>query len=339
MAPSDSPPFSRNAISPARLLRYAVLKTRRDLARKKGLPFNLALQGGGALGAFTWGVLDRLLEEQSVRIHAISGASAGALNAAVLSTGLTAGGRAGARRALTAFWDEVSQAASFAQFLSTPLAVSGQKDLWMRTVGAHAGLAGNPLRDILSRHVSIDRLRSTGAPRLYVSATNVLTAKARIFTNADLSIDALLASACIPNLHPTVIVDDEPYWDGGFTANPPIAPLLSSDVGRTLLVRLIRPGADAAPRAPGAVDLYLKTLLFGRPLDYELARLARQTSTRRIYEIDAGAHELEADVMSEPTRRLVRALFARGRDAGNDYVERLPLADRAGAAADAAALW
>jgi len=295
---------------PAELLRLAARKTRAERvhAAPAAQGVNLALQGGGALGAFTWGVLDRLNEEALWRVRAISGTSAGALNAAVYVTGLARAGRDGASQALKAFWSDVSHAATFAHFLATPRAV------WPMA------LSGNPLEEILARHVDIAALRSPRAPRLFLAATHVASATARIFTNEDVSLPALLASACIPTLHPTVIIDGEAYWDGGFSANPPLQPLMDTGAERTVLVRLIRSASDTLPRDAAQIDARIKMLLFARPLEDELARLAAGPyRDHALDEIDATEHTSSARFTSAPTPRLVHELFEKGREAASDY--------------------
>jgi len=313
---------------PARRLRLAYVKAARDLARRgaKKTKLNLALQGGGALGAFTWGVLDRLSYERLIDVRAFSGASAGALNAAVFLSGLKNGGRGGARNALRRFWTEVANAASFANFLFPPMLLPGQLALIEDAFNASSryGLSPmkiNPLKDILARHVDLDALRAEDAPRLYIAATNVLTGRARIFTNDDLSVDALLASACIPNLHPTVMIDAAPYWDGGFSANPPIMPLMENDAERILLVRLMRSGTGKAPRTTNEIDDYIKNHLFTRPLDDELERVALlpRASRTPIDEIDASDADSSVSFTSQPTPRLVNDLFEKGAAAAGQY--------------------
>jgi NTE family protein len=215
---------------------------------------NLALQGGGAHGAFTWGVLDRLLEDDRIRIEGISATSAGAMNAAVLASGMAAGGHPGAKQALAKFWHRISQAA-----LSSPL----QPTLLDRLFGNHsiAQSAGfvffdlmtrlfspyqfnplnqNPLRQVLLDSVDFDALDPTTCPiKLYLAATNVRTGKIKVFDNSEIGVDAVLASSCLPFLFQAVEIDHEAYWDGGYAGNPPIFPLIyncsSSDV---LIVQL-----------------------------------------------------------------------------------------------------
>ena len=180
------------------------------------------MQGGGAHGAFTWGVLDRLLEDERLEIEAISGASSGAMNAVMLAHGLTIGGREGARQALAHFWETVANRMPFnprqgSLFLGLTRILSPYQlnpfDL-------------NPLRDIVTDLVDFERLRTEDNIKLFVAATQVRTGKLRLFETEELSADALLASAALPSLHHAVEIEGEPYWDGGFSANPAIFPLL-----------------------------------------------------------------------------------------------------------------
>jgi NTE family protein len=200
---------------------------------------DLALQGGGSHGAFTWGVLDRLLEEEWIGFDGISGTSAGAMNAAVMADGFAAGGRAGARVALEAFWRRVSQAAVFSPFQRTPLdralgrwtldhqPLFVAMDLMARVFSPYelAPFAANPLEAVLAE--SIDFARLAGGPiKLFITATNVRTGRGRVFRNADLTPQVLLASACLPTMFQAVGIDGEAYWDGGYSGNPTMTPLV-----------------------------------------------------------------------------------------------------------------
>jgi NTE family protein len=226
---------------------------------------DLALQGGGAHGAFTWGVVDRLLEEPWLAIEGISGTSAGAMNAAVLASGYAKGGAAGAREALAAFWKRVSDAARFSPFQrgvvdrllgrwtldNSPAFLV--MDLMARLISPYdvPSFGPNPLEQVLRESVDFDAL-ANGPIKVFVTATNVRTGRARIFRNRDITPEALLASACLPQLFQAVEIDGEPYWDGGFAGNPTLFPLvteLTSD--DTILVPINpieRPGTPRAAR-------------------------------------------------------------------------------------------
>ncbi len=201
---------------------------------------NLALQGGGAHGAFAWGVLDRLLEDERIDFEGISATSAGAANAAVLAYGLTVGGREGARKALKMFWRRIARSAIFSPLQPSP---------WDRLTHNH-GLESspaflafdvlsrlfspyqlnplniNPLKSVLEQVVDFERLRKDCAVKLFLSATNVRTCKVKVFTGDEISVDAVLASACLPFMFQAVEIEGEHYWDGGYMGNPAIFPLI-----------------------------------------------------------------------------------------------------------------
>lgn len=226
----------------------------------------LALQGGGSHGAFTWGVLDRLLEDERIEIEGISGSSAGAMNAAVLAHGFTVGGRDGARQALRDFWDSVATKAPFSLMpdeLHPPVNVVSQPSP-TPVMTAFLSMARffspyqlnpfdiNPLRDILAKQIDFERLRSDCKIKLFIAATQVSSGTLKLFRNKQMSLNVLLASACLPAINRAVEIDGEAYWDGGFTANPPIFPLLHLCLARDIMVVLLH----AYPRAgtPSTAD-------------------------------------------------------------------------------------
>jgi NTE family protein len=209
------------------------------LARERVL-IDLALQGGGSHGAFTWGVLDRLLLEDWLQIEGVSGTSAGAMNAAVMISGHAKNGAEGARAALEQFWRNVARAAAFSPFQRSFLDVlCGRWTLdyspavqLMYTMTQLVSpydmvfLGGNPLLRVLEESVDFAALRGARI-RLFVTATNVRTGRTRVFRNEDISIPALLASACLPQFFPAVEIEGEAYWDGGFAGNPTMFPLIA----------------------------------------------------------------------------------------------------------------
>ena len=224
---------------------------------------DLALQGGGSHGAFTWGVLDRLLEEPQLRIVAISGTSAGAMNAAVLADGWTEGGAEGARVALDQYWQRVSRAAAFSPLQRSPLdRLMGQwtldtspayiaMDLMSRVLSPYDlnPLGFNPLRNILVESIDFERLARSPI-KLFVTATNVRTGRGHIFRNPDITADVLLASACLPTMFRAIEIDGEAYWDGGFVGNPTITPLIrESDAHDTILVQINPRERTETPRS------------------------------------------------------------------------------------------
>jgi NTE family protein len=249
---------------------------------------DFALQGGGAHGAFTWGVLDRALEEPLMRIEGISGTSAGAMNAAVLADGYTKGGQNGAREALERFWSNVSEAARFSPFQRGPIDVLLGRwtldaspayvamDLASRLFSPYdLGIAAlNPLSDILAENIDFDRLRSSPI-KIFVTATNVRTGKGRVFRNAELSPEALLASACLPTMFQAVEIDGDPYWDGGYSGNPTISPLVrecnSSD---TILVQINPVQRSETPKSARDILNRLNEISFNSPLLKELRMIA-----------------------------------------------------------------
>lgn len=249
---------------------------------------DLALQGGGSHGAFTWGVLDRLLEEPWLRIDAISGTSAGAMNAAVLADGWTEGGASGARAALDAYWDRVAQAAVFSPLQRTPLdrllgrwtldssPVFIGFDLMARVLSPYIlnPRGFNPLESILEK--SIDFARLARSPiKLFVTATNVRTGRGRIFRNTEITPDVLLASACLPTVFQAIEIDGEAYWDGGYAGNPTITPLVrESDARDTILVQINPRERPGTPRSAGEILNRLNEVSFNATLMKELRMIA-----------------------------------------------------------------
>jgi len=254
-----------------------------------GAPLDLALQGGGSHGAFTWGVLDRLLDDETLAIDGVCGTSAGALNAAVMATGWAGGGRAGARSALRAFWlDVAEQGGCFgagsggpeqaglvgSSLEGNPLFFWSQQ--FLRTFSPYQfnPLDINPLRDVLRRHVQEGALR-TGPLAVFVTATAVRTGQPRVFHRDDVTIDALLASACLPQLFRAVVVDGEPYWDGGYSGNPAIWPLIyetpALDVLLVKIDPLVRP---EIPDTSGEIADRVNEITFNASLVSEMRAIA-----------------------------------------------------------------
>ena len=260
----------------------------RSRSAKEPLLVDLALQGGGSHGAFTWGVLDRLLEEEGFTLEAISGTSAGAMNAAVLAHGLLVGGREGARNALHTFWRRVADAATFSPFQRSPVdRMMGRwsldysptyiaTDLIARLVSPYAfGASGtNPLRDILTELVDFERLAS-GRIKLFITCTNVRTGRGRVFRTPEVTADVLLASACLPTMFQAVYIDGEPYWDGGYSGNPTIAPLVNEcDSHDTFLVQINPILREEAPITAQEINNRLNEVSFNATLLKELKMIA-----------------------------------------------------------------
>lgn len=222
-------------------------------------PVNLALQGGGSHGAFTWGVLDRLLEDGRFTVDAMSATSAGAVNAVAMAHGMSLGGREGGRRKLEELWRAVSRTGSvWRPALPNPFgawmafgpwaALAEASAQWVQAAGSLISpydinpLGLNPLRDVLEEVVDFEHLRSCkNATRLFIAATNVRSGKIRIFDNAELSVEAVLASACLPNVFKAVTIGGEDYWDGGFMGNPAIFPLIYQGASLDIVVVHVNP--------------------------------------------------------------------------------------------------
>ena len=259
-----------------------------DETAREPVLVDLALQGGGSHGAFTWGVLDRLIEEPWLKIEAISGTSAGAMNAALVADGWTQGGAEGARAALEAYWRRVSQAAAFSPLQRSPLdRMMGRwtldtspayiaMDLMARVVSPYDlnPLGLNPLRTILAESIDFERLAR--APiRLFVTATSVRTGRGRIFRNKEITADVLLASACLPTMFHAVEIDGEPFWDGGYAGNPTLTPLVrESDACDTILVQINPRERLEPPRTANEILNRLNEVSFNAVLLKELRMMA-----------------------------------------------------------------
>jgi NTE family protein len=214
---------------------------------------NLALQGGGAHGAFAWGVLERVLKDGRIGIEGISATSAGAMNAVMVAHGYAHGGREGACKALDAFWTRVARAANafpFGAWASAAFAhcfefspMFPAFDVFVRLFSPYQfnPINFNPLRTILEQCVDFDRLRASTRIKLFLSATNVRSGKVRVFENAEITADAVLASACLPTVFQAVEIDGEAYWDGGYMGNPAIFPLIYGCQSRDVVVVHLNP--------------------------------------------------------------------------------------------------
>jgi NTE family protein len=249
---------------------------RRDPAR-----LALALQGGGAHGAFTWGVLDALLE-RGVAVHALSGASAGAMNAVVCAHGLMSGGVDGARDGLARFWRGVADMVPPLWHVPgdpPTLAPAGRAWLaWTRWFApAQLNPLGlDPMRSLLAAQIDFERLRRSDGPSLFIAATEAETARLRLFRRAELSIDALLASACLPAMAHPVSIDGRAHWDGGFAANPPLVPLARETAASDLvLVTLLPLRPVVLPSDAAGIAARTLEIAFAAPLMREASWLAQ----------------------------------------------------------------
>jgi len=311
-------------------------------------PLSLALQGGGAHGAYTWGVLDALLARGHSRFPAISGTSAGAMNALVVASGLLSGGADGARESLDAFWTETGQQAPFewmtqqsggqttftpaarwlmhlAQWLS-PYQTPGQR---------------NPLRDLVDKHVDFERLRSQDDIHLHIAATNANSGRLRLFGNAELSTDVALASACLPMLNRAIEIDGEPYWDGGYSANPAVFPLLHDRHARDVLIVMLSPWSlGDTPHSVEEIRARTLDIAFNATFLREMHAIADLTRDaqpalwpggldarlRRLRWHLIDGHDALAHLHREP-RLIAHGPFLAqlrdaGRDAANDWLDR-----------------
>lgn len=247
---------------------------------------NLALQGGGAHGAFTWGVLDALLEDGRVAFDGLSGTSAGAMNAVVLAQGWMEGGRDGARAALRRFWTSLGDTMPVdvtRQDLDGGVRLAPMVKLWMAwshyvTPAQFNPLDVNPLRELLAGQVDFERLRGHAPFRLFIAATHADSGRLRVFETHELSIDAVLASSCLPTVFHAPRIDGQTYWDGGYAGNPVVFPLLRGGRSRDTLLVLLSP-LEWAPTQPtdSARQLHARVaeIAFSAAFRREMQALAR----------------------------------------------------------------
>jgi len=248
------------------------------------LRLNLALQGGGAHGAFTWGVLDALIEDPRMAFEGLSGSSAGAMNAVVLAEGWMKGGREGARQGLADFWAFVGQQ------MHAGMVIQGKEDDAIdlsptsKLLATWAGYFSptqlnpfdlNPLRDWLNQHIAFARLRVHSPFKLFVGATQANTGKLRIFREHELTLDMLLASACLPRIHRPVLIDGQPYWDGGYSANPAVFPLFYDCASRDVLLVLLNPlQREGTPSSVQEIQTRILELAFSANFMREMSMFA-----------------------------------------------------------------
>jgi len=263
------------------------------MTKHKRQQIDLALQGGGSHGAFTWGVLDRLLQDDSLEIAGVSGTSAGAMNAVALAAGLMEGGRDGARECLGRFWRRVAQTSPFhALEMGPAAALWGPDNPWLAAwtapwrqavsvLGSQFSpyqlnpLNLNPLRDVLRETVDFDRVCGCNKTQLFIAATQVRTGALRTFRQHELSVDVVLASACLPLLFQAVEIDGEAYWDGGYAGNPTLLPLISESAAQDLLLVQINPSLrDEVPVSAEAILDRINEVTFNASLLKELRSIA-----------------------------------------------------------------
>lgn len=325
-------------------------RNRRSRATPK--PITLALQGGGSHGAFTWGVLDRLLEDERIDIKAISGTSAGAMNAVVLVDGMEKGGRAGARAALQRFWRDASRSAWLSLIQRTPWDwLTGNWSMNNSPGYLMADLLGrlaspydlnpmglNPLQGFLDEHVDFACVHRCTSVRLFISATNVRTGRVQVFGNHDLSSSAVMASACLPTLFQAVEIDGEAYWDGGYTGNPALHPLIYNCDERDIVIVQINPiNVPQVPRTAREILDRVNEITFNSSLLAELRAIrfvTRQLEAGHLdpniykhllmHSIDGDADlgKLGASSKLNAEWAFLQLLFDRGRRTTDTWLER-----------------
>jgi len=315
---------------------------------RRSIRLNLALQGGGAHGAFTWGVLDRLLEDDDIEIGWVSATSAGAVNAVALAAGLSLGGKTRARKKLRHVWEAVHKAGvpdlmrlnPFLYGLSRTPHLAQMASLWSPYEFNPLGF--DPLRRLLEQEIDFGKLRAASPIELLIAATEVATGRARIFRTNEITVESVLASACLPTLHHAVDIDGVAYWDGGFSANPDIKTLaMESPVEDTLIVQLNPLVRHQLPTGVREISLHANRLAFNAPLkrDIELIETVRECSKRwlggargrygrlanhRFHLIEAGRYTsaLSPDSTMKPDWTLLNYLYNAGRDEAEKWLGR-----------------
>jgi NTE family protein len=318
------------------------------MLRRQRQRLNLALEGGGAHGAFTWGALDRLLEDDSLDIAWISATSAGAVNAVALAAGLLEDGRDGARAKLRAVWEAVAKAGVPDLMRLNPWLASISRSNALAQVAQLFSpyefnpLGFDPLRKLLEDHIDFAGLRGTSGPELLIAATALATGRPRLFRRMEISVEAVLASACLPTLHHAVAIDGKAYWDGGFSANPDLLTLgRQSPVADTLIVKLSALDPNGVPTSAREIAGRVNQITFIQPMlrDVEVIETARRHYSRwmrlhnpadarlarhRFHLLEAGRFTgaLPLESRSKPDMDLLTYLFEAGRDETAKWLSR-----------------
>ena len=321
------------------------------MAKRNAKSINLALQGGGAHGAFTWGVLDWFLEDSRFRIDGISGTSAGAMNATVLACGMSAGGEDGAREHLEQFWREVSRQAAFSPLKRSPLDVLFGEwsldnspsyiafDVMSRFASPYEfnPMNINPLRDIVDNMVDFEKVHCCSDIKLFIAATNVHSGKIRVFREKEVTLDAVMASACLPHMFQAVEIKGEPYWDGGYMGNPPLFPLFYHTKTPDVIVVQINPVERAAtPRTAREILNRVNEITFNSTLLRELraidfvSRLIEDGKLNSEEYVKVNMHRISADELKplQASSKLnaewqfLRGLRDLGRKTAKDWLDR-----------------
>ena len=317
-------------------------------AKRHVKSINLALQGGGSHGAFTWGVLDRMFQEDRLWIEGISGTSAGAMNAVVAAQGMYDDGATGARTALEAFWHAVSVAGQSSPIQRTPLEKAfgswsldlnpgyGMMDMLSRMASPYDlnPLDLNPLRDVLEDCVDFDKVTGCEDMGLFISATNVETGRARVFSREELSLDVVMASACLPNMFKAVEIEGVPYWDGGYMGNPVLFPFIDHSPSSDILIVQINPlKRTGTPRRARDIQNRLNEITFNASLLRDLRTIdlvhgliekgalsAQDYRVMNLHMIDGCDDMLALDASSKLNSEW--AFLIHLRDLGRDYADR-----------------
>ncbi|WP_338074373.1 patatin-like phospholipase family protein [Hyphomicrobium sulfonivorans] len=314
---------------------------------RRNVRLNLALQGGGAHGAFTWGVLDRLLEDDELEISWVSATSAGAVNAVATAAGLADGGKAAARAKLREIWEAVQQAGvpdlmrlnPFLYGLTRTPQLAQMASMWSPYEFNPLGF--DPLRRLLSERIDFELLRKQSPIELLIAATEVSSGRARLFRRQEMSVDVVLASACLPMVHHAVEIDGVAYWDGGFSANPDLKTLaIDSPVEDTLIVQLNATDRLDLPTGMRDISLHAYRLAFDAPLirEVELIEAVRECwhgrlggprgrlsklATHRFHLIDAGRYTsaLSPESTMKPDREMLAHLFEAGKTEADRWLQ------------------
>lgn len=282
---------------------------------------NLALQGGGSHGAFTWGVLDHFMEDGRVSVEGITGTSAGAMNVAVLAQGYLDGGIEGAREFLEQFWRQVAYMGSFSPLKRSPLNILTGRwdmddspaylmlDLFSRVASPYDTnpLNINPLRELVESTIDFEKVRACSVLKLFVAATNVHTGKIKVFNREELTADMLLASACLPSYFQAVEIDGVPYWDGGYVGNPPLYPLFHTTKSKDIIIVQINPvERNVTPKTAQEIQNRVNEISFNSSLLRELraidfvTRQLREDKLNRDRYSEILIHRIEATEQINP---------------------------------------
>ncbi|MGS1094483.1 patatin-like phospholipase family protein [Aquamicrobium terrae] len=320
-----------------------------ETAQRKKI--NIALQGGGSHGAFTWGVLDRLLEDGRLDIVAVSGTSAGAMNAVALADGFVRGGMEGARAKLAEFWRAVARKGRFSPVQRTPWDMlwgnwsveNSPGYIWFDTMSRVVSpylanpLGLNPLRDVIEDEIDFDNVRCCEAMQVFISATNVETGQIRVFSDGEISTDTVMASACLPQLFRAVEIDGVPYWDGGYGGNPALFPFFKATQTEDVLLVQINPvQREGAPTSAGEIQNRMDEIAFNAALLREFRAIAFVKELIAVGRLPHGEyrdirmHRIDADEafkgLSASSKINAEWAFLEylrdlGRDAASDWLE------------------